>query len=394
MALDRIQYRFRKAISIAPNFLANLRYNLGLRLGRRSLKEPPCERAIIYIPYLLDHQGAKETFLLQIIRVLRHLGYTPEFAVRSMADLRIITASIGMHGDYRSIGFRLQSLPRTASELTLVCDDLAPKELLAHPWKQVLMFHFDLSKPYASIPNPLFVPFPDRSIGYLLHGVQASRSQTRVMRCFFSGSWRGYKGGEIGKALGKMERADIVEAYKCFPGTYVIRSERELLDVLSGKALSPIGFYLVDTDYYRILQAQWFHVLGQAETFLAPPGVRHPLSHNIVEAMAVGTIPVTNYPEWFHPPLEEDVHCFTFRSRDDLLKRLTLIRDMPSKRLEEMRQAVLAYYDEYLDPARFVQKLQKHLDSGSRIVHLVMVVGITDFFPWLCNDSVAYGRQG
>jgi hypothetical protein len=379
--------------SLLPNILANLLHNLQSRFPWRTSDKRLGNRAIVRLPYLLSHRGTRETFLLQIIRLLRGLGLHPEFLIFSIADYFLITAAIGRHGEYRSIGFRLRCPLRSAAKLTLACDDLTPEKLLSHPWKLVLRFAFNLSRPRLSVPHAMFVPFPDRSIGHLHAHIPASRNRKRLMRCFFSGAWRGYEGHEVGALLGMMERADIVGVYKSFPGTYVLRSERELQDILSGEILSPIGFYLVDTDCYRIPQAQWFHVLGHAHTFLAPPGVRHPLCHNIVEAMAVGAIPITNYPQWFHPPLEDGMHCFAFQSYDDLLETLALVRDMPSEQLEVMHQAVLAYYDAFLDPIRFRGRLGERLPAGMNTVHLVMAAEITDYFPRLGEDSLAYGTR-
>ena len=42
-----------------------------------------------------------------------------------------------------------------------------------------------------------------------------------------------------------------------------------------------------------------------------------PMCHNIIESMAVGVIPITNYPEWFDPDLEHMKNCIVFDDQKD-----------------------------------------------------------------------------
>lgn len=92
-------------------------------------------------------------------------------------------------------------------------------------------------------------------------------------------------------------------------------------------------------------QSQWLSLLGTASFFLAPPGVVKPLSHNITEALAVGTIPITNYPEWLTPPLVDGETCLAFTTLDELERQLERAANMPPDELARMRANAARYYD-------------------------------------------------
>src|SRR5260370_10572567 len=72
----------------------------------------------------------------------------------------------------------------------------------------------------------------------------------------------------------------------------------------------------------HVMHSEWLKTLSRCEVFLAPPGISMPQCHNIIEAMAVGCIPLTNYIEWLSPPLTDGVNCFQFRDENDLRKRV------------------------------------------------------------------------
>lgn len=69
-------------------------------------------------------------------------------------------------------------------------------------------------------------------------------------------------------------------------------------------------------------------MLASADFFLCQPGEIMPQCHNIVEAMAVGTIPLTNYPDWLSPPLVDGREALvfdTFASLDAAVTRAMAI---------------------------------------------------------------------
>lgn len=79
-----------------------------------------------------------------------------------------------------------------------------------------------------------------------------------------------------------------------------------------------------------------------------------PLCHNAIESMAVGTIPVTNYPDWFFPSLEHLKNCIRFTTKEDLIETIKLVLSMDKFQIEQLRKNVLEYYDQYLSCDSFL----------------------------------------
>lgn len=103
-------------------------------------------------------------------------------------------------------------------------------------------------------------------------------------------------------------------------------------------------------DYLRLLASSW--------VFLAPPGLEMPYSHNLVEAMSVGAIPLTNYGQYLDPPLVDGETCFAFTTLDELTARVGEILACAPARLQQMRLNVQRYYDDVLSPQAFGRRLR------------------------------------
>jgi hypothetical protein len=101
--------------------------------------------------------------------------------------------------------------------------------------------------------------------------------------------------------------------------------------------------------------------------FLAPPGFQMPQCHNIIEAMAVGCIPLTNYADWFSPPLTDGENCFRFHDRKDLQERIASILATDQAALNAMRRRVIDYYDRHLAPKSFLERFRAQQASEIRL---------------------------
>lgn len=105
--------------------------------------------------------------------------------------------------------------------------------------------------------------------------------------------------------------------------------------------------------------ADYLEALRQCDFFLSPPGKCMPHSHNLIEGMAAGCIPILNYPEFINPPLEDGVNCLAFRSTEDLRRAIGQALQMPPIKIKEMRGRLLAYYTTNLIPRKW---LKNHLE--------------------------------
>jgi hypothetical protein len=356
---------------------------VSLRLWKSQLPSNG-EFAVIHLNRLA---ALRDTFVLQILRLLRSLGYAPIFYVSSFKELLpFATFSESVLCDYDALVSL--AIPAKADRCVLVSDQEGDP-LRGIAWQKVLNVEFDLSRPKYELRNPFYVPFPDRSIGWLENEIKANRTRKKKIRVLFSGSYRGYAGNGIQTYLGKMEREAIVRVFKRFSKTRVVASSKDLDALMSDDTHEPYCCF-VDTDQFRIPQDDWFFILGQADIFLCPPGVVHPFCHNSVEAMAVGTIPLVNYAEWFHPRLTPNVNCLTFSDKADLVAKLEWAVNASRADLEPIQAAAQTYYDTYLDHEIFVHRL-KEQTVNDRQVDLVITTEIADFLPRLTPQSVAFG---
>jgi hypothetical protein len=127
---------------------------------------------------------------------------------------------------------------------------------------------------------------------------------------------------------------------------------------------------VVDADSFRIDEEKWLETVGSSDFFLCPPGYVMPMCHNVIEAMAVGTIPIISYPEWFDPALRNMENCITFGDESDLIAKMHAVLEMDERKIAEMRQGVIDYYDTHLTADSFTRNLE--FSSGRRSVVLLI----------------------
>lgn len=107
----------------------------------------------------------------------------------------------------------------------------------------------------------------------------------------------------------------------------------------------------------RIDEHEWLRFLSKSHFFLALPGVHMPMSHNIIESMSVGTIPITQYHDHFSPPLEHGKNCIVYKDLEDLRNRILELFEMPKDKIEQMHVEVIKYFDSHIDPKSLIDKI-------------------------------------
>lgn len=108
---------------------------------------------------------------------------------------------------------------------------------------------------------------------------------------------------------------------------------------------------------------RWLSILGKAHFFLCLPGVRMPWSHNAIESMAVGTIPVIQYGSLFTPPLEHMKNAVFYTNEDELGEVLSKLLMIPEQEIAKLRLNVISYYDQYLSTEGIVGTLKAFFSS-------------------------------
>jgi hypothetical protein len=132
-------------------------------------------------------------------------------------------------------------------------------------------------------------------------------------------------------------------------------------------------------------QDRYFEALRQCDFVLSPPGWCMPVSHNLIEAMFCGAIPITNGGAFMAEPLADDVNCLAFKNVEEMAAAVERALAMDVGEVERMRWAVLDYYERFLEPNAFGEVAMQ--SNSSRIFvnaeeNSVPLVFPGIIFPW------------
>jgi hypothetical protein len=258
----------------------------------------------------------------------------------------------------------VDSLPRGTDEGLYIFDD-EDSALKKHSWRKRLRIGFDLFSPYR-FSKPLIMPYnvhpmhANRVVGESLRTLRATERKVRIL---FAGDLQGYKRRWIKHPKVKLSRMDVIATLKERLGSElrVAESPEMLSDILESAYTRQL--VIVDNDCARVAWDRWLDVIARADFFLCPPGIVMPMCHNIIEAMALGTIPVTSYPEWLLPRLEHLKNCIVFDDEDDLILKARMALEMSEDQIAEMRRSVTGYHDLNLTPQTFVSRVEERADD-------------------------------
>jgi hypothetical protein len=183
------------------------------------------------------------------------------------------------------------------------------------------------------------------------------REMPRPWRLFFGGacSQGSYDTHWIRREFGKVPRSRVLEIISEELPTIAPSSPEEVHDLLTGEAP---GLVWVPESAASIPPEKWLEVLAHAAVFPAAPGVSYPMCHNIIEAMAVATVPLTEYPEQFDPALRHGENCLVYSGEKDLRSRVSEIAVMTPDVLSKMGRAAAEYYDRHIAPDGFIRSLE------------------------------------
>ena len=84
-----------------------------------------------------------------------------------------------------------------------------------------------------------------------------------------------------------------------------------------------------------------------------------PVSHNLVEAMFCGAIPITNGGAFMAEPLADGINSLEFQNEEGLLAVIERALAMDECEVVRMRDTVRVYYDQFLDPKAFAEELSR-----------------------------------
>ena len=82
-----------------------------------------------------------------------------------------------------------------------------------------------------------------------------------------------------------------------------------------------------------------------------------PLSHNLIEAMFCGAIPITNAKNYMVPELSQGENCLNFQDAEGLVAVIERALAMDTGEVLRKRQAVREFYQRYLEPKSFAESV-------------------------------------
>ncbi|WP_149495270.1 hypothetical protein [Roseiconus lacunae] len=209
----------------------------------------------------------------------------------------------------------------------------------------------DLAVPYSFYPLIWDNHEDDRFAEY--------RQRDRVWRLFFGGHCSKASYQRIRKYR-RMQPVDRYTTIRQLTDWYGDRTRNIRSDQMLDRCLSQRhdGFVMIDNAQYRSDATRWLELLSSADFFVAAPGCDYPLSHNVIESIAVGTIPLLEYDSLLTPPLTDGVNCIAYRGRDGLCEAIERLDAMSADAIATMRGEVIRYYEDHLSPNAFCQRLE------------------------------------
>jgi hypothetical protein len=254
-----------------------------------------------------------------------------------------------------------RALPGKSEDCIYLYDKL-DQSLANLNWQKMVRVGADIFSPYCG-KDPIIMP-------YAMHPRQTSygsdsslerfRTYDRKMQIFFSGDTNNYGRNRIRYPAPKLPRLEIVNTLRDRLATKVvfIQDAASRDNLASDDTLFIDHCVIMDTSRVWVEEPKWLETLANANFFLSPPGIVMPMCHNIIEAMAVGTIPITNYPEWMRPNLVHMENCIVFNDKEDMVEKVKLALGLDNNEIARMRANVIDYYRTHLDPRVFVQELE------------------------------------
>jgi hypothetical protein len=289
-----------------------------------------------------------------------------------------------------------KQLPSISEDKILIYEQPKP-ELMNRKWKKLIQVNFDISLPQLACDNWAIMPYPMHPLVYATEQheeIYHLRQNARKTRILFAGNtdarlYANPKNTYLHERFNKLLRPQIIQTVISGLASEVllVKNPEQMRLVLKGNY--PDKCVIIDQNKLRIPNVKWLEFLSKSNFFLCPPGVYMPLCHNAVEAMAVGTIPIINYAEWFKPRLEHLKNCIEFRDEVDLIRQVKYALTMDQLQIHEIRNNVIEYHEKYLSIKSFHEQVIHHLNDRTTLFVNAEQVPYLQKLQW---DSVIFSQ--
>lgn len=299
----------------------------------------------------IDAVGGRYYFSL--VRDLIDAGYFPVFVAH-----RVTLSTFGISRmKSRLLGERFGVVPslKTLDEPYVLLTDSF--DLSASHASKIIRVDYEnrIAVKQSELAFPVFVHPQIASQNRLPYSYELNAE--RSARLFFGGNTSEGKYdknviGEVYHMLTRREMLTVVREEITEPNIFRPESAVQWLE-----SNEPHPFVLCETQICKIPPDRWLEALSKADFFLACPGVGMPLCHNLIEALAAGTIPILQYARYLSPPLEDGVNGLCFDDEDSLRRVVSRLQTMDRSEILKLREGVRTYFNNHLAPGRFTQKM-------------------------------------
>lgn len=274
---------------------------------------------------------------------------------------------LGKYGRYiysiKNLKFVSQIPEHIRPEETVYAFDTINKLLLDQTWGKFI--YVNICRPtLCQVEKVVWIPYSCHPTAYKskIDGtIEELRNNNRKLRIIFVGNTvaKGYGLKKLKNWYNKLTRYEGIQA-----ALEIKDKVKNVGD--SGKFCKTIneGSYinecrLVRTDCSTKLSVKdYWDIISRSDFFLALSGTDYPMCHNTIESMAVGTIPIMGYSEWFFPPLEHGKNALVYSNAEDLKAKVHDALSMDDQTIKTMRSNVIEYYKKYLTSASFVSEVE------------------------------------
>jgi hypothetical protein len=209
--------------------------------------------------------------------------------------------------------------------------------------------------------NQYYVPMCEYPVRYRMTcDFRFINNKNRKKSIFMAGNIDGeqYTQIESSRFFKVLSRANIFNNLKLHPYYISLNHKVELQNFIQGKNDQKI--ILIDTSSnFSISGDELKNILSSFHFYLALPGILIPNSHNLIEAMAAGCIPIIqdSYAKFIRPPLENGKDAIFFKDLEDLHKRIEILLNLDDTQISDLRKNVEIYYNRYLSPGSIVKTI-------------------------------------
>lgn len=306
-------------------------------------------RYAYWLLYLFNKMGYTIYFYRHVNLVgFKRLGYCGRY-IYALKNLKII-----------------DSIPQKTEEMIYVFDQ-PREEFLKKAWRKLVYVNIVRPSDYR-FGEVIEIPFSMHPMQY--HTKQPEkipelRKTPRKLRVFFGGNTtkEAYQSKSVPQ-YGQLNRHEATEIItQAIPETQVVTSLSDLNTLLNNNTFLNKFILLKAEKSGQLKTEEWLATVAKSQFFMCFSGTTRPMCHNAIEAMAVGTIPIISYNDWFFPKLEHMKNAIVYSGKEDLMIKMRQVLEMPPNRVEELSRSVAQYYDTYLEPVYLQERFEHNKEK-------------------------------